>query len=119
MKNVLLVFGSIIVIIIVTGLTWYNSSYKGPSYYVRVYGEDTHVNKKYIYSRGEGSTQYTYLLKGYDQRGESKELKLNTLDKIKENTYLEVFPNSKGKLSVRLSVKEARFLKMHWKILNE
>lgn len=45
MKNVLLVFGSIIVIIIVTGLTWYNSSYKGPSYYVRVYGEDTHVNK--------------------------------------------------------------------------
>ncbi|NHI69033.1 YxeA family protein [Lactococcus garvieae] len=98
MKNVLLVFGSIIVIIIVIGLTWYNSSYKGPSYYVRVHGEDTHVNKKYIYSRGEGSTQYTYLLKGYDQRGESKELKLNTLDKIKENTYLEVFPNSKGEV---------------------
>ncbi|WP_285012606.1 YxeA family protein [Lactococcus formosensis] len=98
MKNVLLVFGSIILIIIATGLTWYNSSYKGPSYYIRVYGENIHVNKKYVYSRGEGSTQYTYILKGYDQRGDSKEIKLNTLDKIEENTYLEVFPNSKGEV---------------------
>jgi hypothetical protein len=32
------------------------------------------------------------------KRGESKKLKLNTLDKIKENTYLEVFPNSKGEV---------------------
>jgi len=98
MKNVLLVFGSIILIIIATGLSWYTSNYKGDGYYVRVHGENMHVNKNYVYSRGEGSTQYTYILKGYDQRGNSKEIKLNTLDKIEENTYLEVFPNSKGEV---------------------
>lgn len=54
MKNVLLVFGSIILIIIATGLSWYTSNYKGDGYYVRVHGENMHVNKNYVYSRGKG-----------------------------------------------------------------
>ncbi|WP_285141070.1 YxeA family protein [Lactococcus petauri] len=41
----------------------------------------------------EKTIKYTYLVQGYDEKGNNQTLKFSTIYKIKPYTYLEVFYN--------------------------
>ncbi len=98
MRNVLLVFAAVMLFIAASGYSWYISSYKGTNYYGKIYEEYKPVEKK-VQHKGKSVTRYTYIIEGFDEKGESQELKFNTYYKIKPETYLEVFSNKNKKVT--------------------
>ncbi|WP_081168179.1 YxeA family protein [Lactococcus garvieae] len=98
MKKVLLVFAAVILFIGGSGYSWYISNYQGANYYVFI-SEDCEPTEKEVKHKGRKTTQYTYLLKGYNEKGESQELELKTFYKLIPNTYLEAFSNKNKKVT--------------------
>ena len=93
MKRALPLFTVIILITGVSGYSWYISNYEGPNYYVYVHKDYKYEKEKEVSHKGRKEIQYTYSLKGFDEKGKEQELNFTTLCKLKTGVYLEVLYN--------------------------
>lgn len=92
MKKIILLYSAVLLALGASGYSWYKSQYKGDNYYVRIYDKNSPIEKE-IYDKGRKTIKYTYLVQGYDEKGNNQTLKFSTIYKIKPYTYLEVFYN--------------------------
>ena len=92
MKKIILLYSAVLLVIGASGYSWYMSKYKRDNYYVRIHDNKFPIEKE-IYDKGRKKIKYTYLVEGYDEKGNNKTLKFSTIYKIKPYTYLEVFYN--------------------------
>lgn len=118
MKKILLVFSAIILVIGAIAYSSYTSNYKKSSYYVRVPKDNNLINERKVNTKDRKAVQYTYLLKGFDVKGKSKDLKYTTLYKLTPNSYLEVFTNSKNEVVTSVEWKRYQIPKNALKHLN-
>ena len=98
MKNVFIVFIALIILIGLSGYSWYDSSYRGIIYYSEVYKGVKPVEER-VQHIGNRVVQYTYYLRGFDEKGKSQQLKFSTISKVKSGIYLQVFLNKNRKVT--------------------
>lgn len=95
MKKIILLYSAVCLIIDGSAYSWYQSQYKGDNYYVRIYDEYK-LSEKEVYKKGKKVIRYTYIVQGFDEKGDSQTLKLSTFYKIKLYSYLEIFYNKEN-----------------------
>lgn len=99
MKKILSVLGAIFLVAGTTAYLWHISDYEESNYYVRVHRDNSLIDKKEEIDNSDTEVaQYTYVLKVFNIKGESKDLKYTTLSKLPSNCYLKLLLNDKDEV---------------------